>query len=63
MATPLAIIMANTDAMELHNGENKWSRNIREQVNRLNGLMKNLLTLARMDEATFQQLLHSGARH
>ena len=52
--TPLAIILANTDAMELYNGENKWSRNIREQVNRLNGLMKNLLTLARMDEATLQ---------
>lgn len=31
--TPLAIILANTDAMELYNGENKWSRNIREQVN------------------------------
>ena len=46
--TPLAIILANTDAMEIYNGENKWSRNIREQVNRLNGLMKNLLTLARM---------------
>ena len=26
---PLAIILANTDAMELHNGENKWSKNIR----------------------------------
>ena len=24
--TPLAIILANTDAMELHNGENKWSQ-------------------------------------
>ncbi|MGI6029341.1 MAG: sensor histidine kinase [Candidatus Heteroscillospira sp.] len=48
--TPLAIILANTDAMELHNGENKWSRNIRAQSVRLNGLMQNLLTLAKMDE-------------
>lgn len=48
--TPLAIILANTDAMELHNGESKWSKNIRSQVNRLNGLMQNLLTLARTDE-------------
>lgn len=48
--TPLAIIMANTDAMELHHGENKWSRNIREQTVRLNGLMQNLLALAKMDE-------------
>lgn len=37
--TPLAIIMANTDAMELHNGENKWSRNIRAQTVRLTGLI------------------------
>ena len=50
--TPLAIILANTEAMELYNGENKWSRNIREQTVRLNGLMKNLLLLARMEEST-----------
>ncbi len=49
--TPLAIILANTEAMELHNGESKWSRNIREQTLRLNGLMQNLLTLAKMDES------------
>lgn len=49
--TPLAIILANTDAMELHNGESKWSKNIRTQTTRLSGLMQNLLTLSRMDEA------------
>ncbi|MCI8590183.1 MAG: HAMP domain-containing histidine kinase [Clostridiales bacterium] len=49
--TPLAIILANTEAMELYNGENKWSKNIREQTVRLNGLMKNLLLLAKMDES------------
>ncbi len=48
--TPLAIILANTDAMELHNGENKWSKNIRAQTLRLSGLMQNLLMLAKMDE-------------
>lgn len=48
--TPLAIILANTDAMELHNGESKWSKNIRSQTVRLDGLMQNLLTLARADE-------------
>lgn len=48
--TPLAIILANTEAMELYNGENKWSKNIREQTIRLSGLMKNLLLLAKMDE-------------
>lgn len=29
--TPLAIIQANTDAMELHQGPSKWSQNIRVQ--------------------------------
>lgn len=48
--TPLAIILTNTDAMELHNGQTKWSRNIRAQTVRLSELMKNLLALARMDE-------------
>lgn len=48
--TPLAIIQSNTEAMELYTGENKWSRNIKEQTVRLDGLMKNLLTLAKMDE-------------
>lgn len=50
--TPLAIILANTDALELHNGDSKWSRNIRTQTIRLNGLMQNLLTLSKMEEGT-----------
>ena len=48
--TPLAIILANTEALELYNGESKWTRNIRSQTHRLSGLMHNLLTLSRMDE-------------
>lgn len=55
--TPLAIIMANTDALELHQGETKWSRNIRGQTERLSGLMQNLLTLSRMDEGTAETLM------
>lgn len=48
--TPLAIIMSNIEAMELYNGENKWSKNIKNQVDRLNGLTQNLLTLSKLDE-------------
>lgn len=48
--TPLAIIQSNTEAMELYTGETRWSKNIKEQTTRLTGLMKDLLTLARMDE-------------
>ena len=50
LKTPLAIILSNTEAMELYQGESKWSRNIREQVGRLDGLTKNLLMLSRMEE-------------
>ena len=51
LKTPLAIIRANTEAMELHQGQTKWSRNILDQIQRLTGLMEHLLTLARLDEA------------
>lgn len=50
LKTPLAIIQANLDAMELTGGESKYSRNIRSQTLRLGSLMQNLLTLARLDE-------------
>ena len=53
LKTPLAIILANTEAMELHTGETKYSRNIRHQVDRLRGLTENLLCLARADESKF----------
>lgn len=54
--TPLAIILSNTEAMELYNGESKWSKNIKEQTNRLNGLMQNLLTLAKSDEKSIADI-------
>lgn len=48
--TPVAIILSNLDAMELIQGENKWSRNIRSQTDRLNLLLQRLLFMARLDE-------------
>lgn len=48
--TPLAIISANTDVLELTGGKNEWTDSIRRQTRRLDGLVKNLLTLARMEE-------------
>lgn len=44
--TPLAIIQSNADAMELCIGGNKWLDNIRAQVKRLDGLTRDLLTMA-----------------
>ena len=51
LKTPLAIIRANAEAMELISGETKWSRNIKAQTERLTELTRNLLTLARSDES------------
>ena len=50
MKTPLAIIQSNNDTMALIHGENKYNVHIRTQTKRLNVLMSNLLTLAKLDE-------------
>lgn len=50
LKTPLAIIQSNNDASALINGETKYSISIRQQTKRLNVLMSNLLTLAKLDE-------------
>lgn len=50
LKTPLAIIQSNNDASALIHGETKYSKNIRQQIQRLNVLMTNLLTLAKLDE-------------
>lgn len=45
--TPLAIILANTEALELYNGESKWTSNIKNQANRLTDIIENLLLVAK----------------
>lgn len=52
LKTPLAIIQSNNDASALIYGETKYSRNIRQQTQRLNVLMTNLLTLVKLAEET-----------
>ncbi len=50
LKTPLAVISANVDVLELEAGKSEWTTSIRNQTKRMNGLVKNLLTLSRMDE-------------
>ncbi|MBQ6961980.1 MAG: HAMP domain-containing histidine kinase [Clostridia bacterium] len=50
LKTPVAVIRSNLDVMELLQGKSNWSANIRSQVERLDGLVKQLLLLARLDE-------------
>ncbi|MDE6149339.1 MAG: HAMP domain-containing histidine kinase [Ruminococcus sp.] len=48
--TPLAIISANNEVIEMINGKSEWSDSIKNQVKRLSDLVKQLITLAKMDE-------------
>lgn len=52
--TPLAIISANADVLELTGGESEWIMSIRNQITRLDKLVKNLLMLSKMDEGTMK---------
>ena len=48
--TPLTIISADADLLELECGENEWLTDIRRQAERLTGLTNDLIYLSRMDE-------------
>ena len=50
LKTPLTIIGADTDLLELEVGENEWLLDIRRQVQRLTDLTQSLIFLSRMDE-------------
>lgn len=51
LKTPLAVISANTEVLELTDGENEWTKSIKNQVERLSVLTNELIALSRMDEA------------
>lgn len=48
--TPLTIIDANTEVIEMMEGENEWTSSTRKQVARLTSLTEKLVFLSRMDE-------------
>ncbi|MBQ8966439.1 HAMP domain-containing sensor histidine kinase [Ruminococcus sp.] len=47
--TPLAIISANTEVIEMISEPSEWTQSIKNQIERLNGLIADMLKLARMD--------------
>lgn len=49
--TPLAIIKADADVLEMEFGENEWLDGIRDQIHRLSGLTSDLVYLSRMEES------------
>ncbi len=48
--TPLTIIDANTEVLEMENGESEWTASIKNQIKRLTELTEKLVFLTRMDE-------------
>lgn len=48
--TPLAIIQADADVLEMELGENEWLADIRGQISQLSSLTADLVSLARMEE-------------
>ena len=50
LKTPLAVIRANTELEQMINGENEWNTSTLRQVDRMNGLIANLVMIARAEE-------------
>lgn len=54
LKTPLAVISANAEVLEQEIGSNEYLGYIRSEVRRTDSLVKNLLTLARLDRGSAQ---------
>lgn len=52
LKTPISIISANTEVLEMMYGENEWLTSIHNQTNRMSDLIKNLLVLSKAEEKT-----------
>ena len=50
LKTPLAIISADVDVLELCEGENEWLDSIKSQTQRMDALVKDLVELSKLDE-------------
>lgn len=48
--TPLSIIKATNEVIEMQDGKNEWTEIINSQINRLTGLTESLVFLSKMDE-------------
>ena len=53
LKTPLTVISANNEMIEISSGETELTIGINKQVNRMNNMVKNLSTLAKIDD-TFE---------
>lgn len=51
LKTPLTIIDANTEVLEMETGENEWTASTKKQIRRLSDLTNKLVFLSKMDES------------
>ena len=56
LKTPLTVIMASSEALEHDKKEQKWLNNIKDESERMNKLITNLLDLARLEDGTNKEV-------
>lgn len=49
LKTPLAVIMASADSLEINPTEKKWLNNIKQETDKMNNLITNLLNLSKLE--------------
>ncbi len=54
LKTPLSIISANTEMVEILNGESEWTESTKTQLDRMEKLIKNFITLSKSEETSVQ---------
>ena len=56
LKTPIAIISANAETLEMLNGKSQWTENILKQVRRQSQLINNLIMLSKKEEDQMENL-------
>ena len=52
LKTPLTIMNADVEVLEIEKGENEWTSSLKKQIERLSSMTKKLTMMAKMDEST-----------
>lgn len=50
LKTPLAVINANNEIIEMEHGEDEWTKSTKKQIAGMNELIRRLITLSKIDE-------------
>lgn len=57
LKTPLAVIRANTELLEITYGENEWTSSTLGQIDHMNGLIQNLVMITKAEEKENRSIL------